>query len=39
VEISADDNLLGFFSTEIVGGVLEVTQTVNLSPRSRLGIR
>ena len=39
LEISADDNLLGFFSTEVVDGILEVTQTANLSPKSRLGLR
>src|SRR4051812_13030337 len=35
LEISADDNLLGLFSTEVVDGVLEITQTANMSPRSR----
>jgi hypothetical protein len=39
VEISADDNLLGFFSTQVVDGVLEIQQTASMSPRSRLGIR
>jgi hypothetical protein len=39
LEISADDNLLGFFSTEVVDGVLEIQQTANMSPRARLGIR
>jgi len=39
LEVSADDNLLGVFATEVVDGVLEVNQTANVSPRSRLAIR
>jgi len=39
VEITADDNLLHFYSTEVVDGVLKVSHTGSLSPKSRLVVK
>jgi hypothetical protein len=38
IEISADDNLLGFVSTDVVDGVLEIAQTASLSPKTRVRV-
>ncbi len=39
VEISADDNLLPIYRTEVVGDVLEVSHLGSISPSTRLRIR
>lgn len=39
IEITADDNLLHFYSTEVVDGVLKVTHTGSLHPKSRLVVK
>jgi hypothetical protein len=39
LEISIDDNLLGFITTDVVDGVLEISQTVSLSPQLRTRVK
>jgi len=39
VDISGDDNLLHFYTTEVIDGVLKVTHAGSLSPRSRLTVK
>ena len=39
LEIAIDDNLLGFITTDVVDGVLEISQTVSLSPKMRTRVK
>ena len=39
LEIAFDDNLLGFITTDVVDGVLEISQTVSLSPKLRTRVK
>lgn len=39
VEITADDNLLHLYTTEVVDGVLKVSHAGSLSPKSRLVVK
>jgi len=39
VEISGDDNLLGFYQTEVREGVLEVVSTVSINPKTTMRLK
>lgn len=39
IEISIDDNLLGFITTEVVDGVLEISHAASLSPQLRTRVK
>lgn len=39
IEISGDDNLLGFYRTEVQDGVLEIVATASISPKTTMRLK